>query len=172
MHIQTHLMFGWCAADLFDLTPRERLLCVVAAAAADLDGLGIVASWDRYTEWHHVLGHNALVGLLLSATLAMLSTHRLKGFCLYLALFHLHLVLDYYGSGPGWGISYLWPFSDDQILCPDAWELSSWQNLCAAVFLLTWTIVIAARKRRTPLEVILPALDRKIASAFRRKPDQ
>lgn len=40
MHIQTHIVSGWCAANLLDLTPRERALAMVAASAADLDGLG------------------------------------------------------------------------------------------------------------------------------------
>lgn len=169
MHIQTHILSGWCAADLLELTPRERFFAMVAASAADLDGLGILASWELYTTYHHVLGHNALVGGVLVAVLTTFSTHRLKAFCLYLALFHLHLVLDYFGSGPGWGIAYYWPFSDEQILYPDAWELSSWQNLCAGTFLVAWTVMIAARKRRTPLEVIAPALDRKLGTAFRKK---
>ena len=33
MHIPTHLMSGWCIASLFDLTLRERLLCMLAASA-------------------------------------------------------------------------------------------------------------------------------------------
>src|SRR5437016_3393863 len=39
MHIQTHIMSGWCAASLFPLTARQRLACMIAASAADLDGL-------------------------------------------------------------------------------------------------------------------------------------
>ena len=42
--------------------------------------------------------------LLISLTLASFSTRRVLAFCAYLALFHLHLVLDYFGSGPGWPI--------------------------------------------------------------------
>jgi hypothetical protein len=53
------------------------------------------------------------------------------------------------------------------MLNPHAWELASWQNVLATAFLLVWTIVIAKRKRRTPIEVIFPSLDRKFVMAFR-----
>ncbi len=142
---------------------------MVAASAADLDGLGIIVSLECYSEYHHVLGHNALFGFLLATALTVFSTHRIKAFWLFLALFHLHLILDYFGSGLGWGIQYLWPFSNHEILNSEAWELASWQNLCATVGLLVWTILIAKKKRRTPLEVIMPSLDQKIAMAFRGK---
>lgn len=169
MHIQTHLLSGWCAADCFDLTPRERLFAMVAASAADLDGLGIVVSIECYAGYHHVLAHNVFFGGLLATVLAAFSTHRLKAFVLFLTLFHLHLVLDYYGSGLGWGIHYLWPLSQNQILNPNAWELVSWQNISTTAVLLAWTVLIAMKKRRTPLEAIMPSLDQKLVMAFRTK---
>lgn len=169
MHIQTHVMSGWCVADLFDLTPRERFFAMIAAAAADVDGLGIVVSWELYGEYHHVLAHNAVFGVLLASGLAAFSRKRLRALGLYLVLYHLHLVLDYYGSGPGWGIAYLWPFSEELWLSPDAWELASWQNLVAGVVLLGWTLWIAIRKRRTPLEFIAPKWDKRAVRTLRRE---
>jgi hypothetical protein len=144
-----------------ELTPRERFFAMLAATIADLDGLGLVVSVDYYVQYHHLLGHNLLFGVISSAILTAFSTNRLKAFCLYLALFHLHLVLDLLGSGPEWGIHYLWPFSSAEIQNPRGWELFSWQNFLAAGLLLAWTIVIAIRSRRTPLEVIKPSLDQK-----------
>jgi hypothetical protein len=169
MHIQTHILSGWCAADCFQLTPRERFFAMIAASAADLDGLGIIVSLECYVEYHHVLAHNALFGVLLATVLALFSRHRIKTFWLYLALFHLHLILDYYGSGLGWGIHYLWPFSDHEFLNPTAWELNSWQNIVTTSALLIWTIVIAIKKHRTPLELLLPSLDRRFVASFRAK---
>jgi inner membrane protein len=168
MHIQTHVMSGWCVADLLDLTPRERLFAMLAASAADFDGLGILISGDYYTAWHHVLGHNLLFGTVLASVLAVFSTHGVKAFGLYLALFHLHLMLDYYGSGPGWGIFYFWPFSDREIQNPQAWAFFSWQNLCAAGVFLLWVIAIIFKSGRTPLELLMPSLDRKIVRFFNR----
>jgi hypothetical protein len=81
---------------------------------------------------------------------------------LYVALFHLHLVLDYYGSGPGWPIVYYWPFSDFKYVNWNAWELSSWQNSLTGGVLILITVLIAWRARRTPLEVLYPSLDRQL----------
>src|SRR5207302_7065303 len=87
----------------------------------------------------------------------------------YLALFHLHLVMDYFGSGPGWGIYYLWPFSswaaDNRRV---AWEFYSWQNITLAAVLVVWTIFIAVRRGRTPLEALMPRLDRQLVEWLRR----
>ena len=111
MHIQTHVMSGWCVADLLNLSPRERALAMVAASSADLDGLGLSVSIDYYARYHPVLAHNFLSGLFLTIALTSFSTHRLKASVVYFALFHLQLVLDYFVSGPGWSISYFWPLS-------------------------------------------------------------
>ena len=161
MHVPTHILSGWCAANLLPLTPRERVFCMVAAAAADIDGLGILLSEEMYWDYHHKLGHGIVFGLLLAGTMAAFSTRRLLAFFGYLACFHLHLVLDYFGSGPGWPIHYFWPFSDAKWGNADAWPLSSWQNTTAAALLLAWTLWIAVRQRRTPLEVLMPSLDQK-----------
>lgn len=169
MHVQTHIMSGWCVADLFQLTPRERCFAMIAAAAADLDGLGLIAGMDYYVRYHHVLGHNLCFGVALALILVAFATHRLKVFWLSLALFHLHLVLDYFGSGPGWGIRYWWPFSEASYQFIYAWEFMSWQNMAAAAFFLVWTLLIAIKSRRTPLEVIMPSLDRKFIQALHRK---
>ena len=166
MHIQTHLLSGWCAADLLELTPRERLFAMLAATVADLDGLGVVVSVDYYAAYHHLLGHNLLFGVITSGIFTFFSSHRLKAFGLYFALFHLHLVLDLLGSGPEWGIHYLWPFSQAEILNPRGWELMSWQNFSFTAALIVWTLVIAIRRKRTPLEMIAPSLDRKVVHAL------
>src|ERR1700712_4528283 len=105
MHIATHIMSGWCVANALPLGPRERLFCMVAASAADVDGLGMIAGDYYYQEYHHVLGHNLLFAVAISVLLAAFSRRRRAiAFCAYLALAHLHLLLDYYGSGPGWPI--------------------------------------------------------------------
>ena len=168
MHIQTHVLSGWCVANLAPhFTPRERLLSMLAASLADLDGLSIIAGQEAYWDYHHTLGHNLAFGIVLSVALAALSKHRVLGFATYLALFHLHLLLDYYGSGPGWGIPYFWPFSTRQWVNPDAWPFYSAQNIGAAVALTIWTAWIVWRRGRTPLETVMPGLDRQLVALVR-----
>lgn len=169
MHVQSHLMSGWCVSNLFRLTPEERLFAMVAASAADLDGLSILFGQDAYWDYHHKIAHNLPLALLVAIALTLFSRHRLKAFLLYLGLFHLHLVLDYFGSGPGWPIYYFWPFSQWAVLNPRAWNFYSWQNITAAVLFLAWTIAIAVYCGRTPLEAIMPRLDRQLVAWLRHR---
>ncbi|GAH25362.1 unnamed protein product, partial [marine sediment metagenome] len=78
---------------------RERTLCIVAASLYDLDGLGIIFGPVAYWKYHHLLGHNLAAGLLVSTVLTYFSNQRLKAFCAYLSLFHIHMLMDYLGSG-------------------------------------------------------------------------
>ena len=163
MHVQTHILSGWCVANLVPtFAPRDRLLCMLAASLADLDALGIVFGQETYWEYHHKLGLNLLYGILLCIILTLFATRRLLAFAVCLGFYHLHLLMDYYGSGPGWGIPYLWPFSPREWRSSDAWPFYSWQNLSAFVILLLWTIWIVWRQRRTPLESVMPNLDRQL----------
>ena len=168
LHLQTHILSGWCIGNLVPgFTPRERLFCMLAAAACDVDGLSILGGQEAWWDYHHTLGHNLAFGVLLCLALAAFSTHRVLAFLAYLALFHLHLLLDSYGSGPGWGIPYFWPFSRHASVNPAAWAFYSWQNLTAAAVLIAWTVWIARRDRRTPLEAVMPNLDRQLVALLR-----
>ena len=174
MHIQTHVLSGWVVGDALSRAagfgPRERLFCMLAASLHDLDGLGIVVSQDLYWSLHHKLGHNATAGLLGSAALAFFSRRPGRAFAVYLGLFHLHLLLDYLGSGPGWPLFYYWPWSDAAWLNRAAWPFYSWQNLSAFAALFAWTAWIAFARRRTPLEVIYPSLDRQLVAVLGCRP--
>jgi len=169
MHIQTHVLSGWCVGNLLPLTARERMFCMIAAAAQDLDGLGIILSEELYWDYHHKLGHCALFGVVASLLLTAFSTHRVLAFPTYFSLFHLHLVLDYLGSGPGWPLYYWWPFSEAEWLNPRAWPFFSWQNIATAFGMVGWTIWIAIRHERTPLERLMPSLDEKAVAWLHRR---
>lgn len=169
MHIPTHILSGWVAGNLLPTDGRQRLCCMLAASLADLDGLTIVAGRKAYWATHHIVGHNLLFGNAMSVVLAAVSARRwgarLAWFGVYLALFHLHLVMDYYGSGPLWSIEYLWPFSNWKVGLSDAWEFDSWQNKAAGLAMIAAAAaVIAWRWRRTPLERLMPELDRKLVA--------
>jgi hypothetical protein len=159
MHIPTHILSGWCLANGMRFSPRERLFCMIAAAGADIDGVGFFVSDELYWRLHHYLGHNLFFGVALATVLAASSRRRVAGFITYLGLFHLHLAVDYVGSGPGWMIHYLWSLADTGWRTRLAWDLFSWQNLLTAAALLAWTAAIARRHGRTPLELIAPRLD-------------
>ena len=167
MHVQTHLMASWCVANLGRLDPRGRFLCVAAGVLPDLDGLGILISQEAYWDYHHVLCHNLFFGVAMSALLAGFSSDKAKVFFWCLAVFHMHLLMDLLGSGEGWQISYLWPFSKWALEFSHAWGLYSWQNFAAGVFFLALTLFVAVRKGRTFIEYPTPQLDRRIVEVLR-----
>jgi inner membrane protein len=142
---------------------------MLAAGIPDVDGLGVIASQEAFWKYHHIVGHNMLFGLTASAALAILSRRRAKSFVIYLLLFHVHLLMDYLGSGPGWDISYLWPFSDQAVQYLRPWAFYSWQNLSLGLFFLIWIIWIARIKNRTPFEFILPSIDQQLVEIVKRK---
>jgi len=163
-------MSGWLAANCFDLTPRQRFFCMLAAAVPDLDGLGIVVGGDAYLKYHHVLGHNLLFAVIVSVLLAWWSERqRWKALAIYFGLFHLHLLLDLVGSGELWTIQYLWPFSAREFSTEYCWAFYSWQNLTAGGLALALTIGVIFWKKRTPLEYVMPKLDRDLTAWFLRR---
>jgi inner membrane protein len=168
VHIPTHILSGWCLADQVKFTARERLFCMMAATLADLDGVGRIFGEEWYWRFHHRLGHNVFYAVAMAGILAWFSKHRAKAFWFYLMLAHLHLLLDYYGSGPLWHIHYFWPVSDYPIRNPRAWEFFSWQNLVTFGVFLVWTGWIAVTRGRTPLETMTPEWDRSIVKSLRR----
>jgi inner membrane protein len=172
MQVPIHLMTGWCTANLLPgLTKRQRLFSMIAAAIPDVDGLSILGGQDAYWNWHHRAGHNLTWCIVSCTIMAMISAPFIKSFLLYAAQFHLHLLMDVFGSGPDWGIYYFWPFSnwkfDNTHL---SWEFYSWENMTIAALLLIWVIAIIYRKKRTPLEAVMPNLDRQLVALFTRSP--
>ena len=170
MHIPTHILSGWCVASVLKLTPRERFFAMVAAAVADVDGIGKIISENLYQDLHHKLGHNVFFAIVVSIVLTIFSTHRVKAFALYLLLTHVHLLLDYYGSGPGWPIWYLWPVNDFKFKNENAWEFFSWQNISAGYGMVALTFFLSWKHRRTPLEFVMPSLDHKLVTMLHRRP--
>lgn len=162
MHIQTHVLAGWCISNAKELTARERLFCMLCSLLPDLDGLGILFGKSYYILYHHVYGHNLLIAFWSSMTFTIFSRHKLKAFLFYFFLFHLHLIMDFFGSGPGWPIVYFWPFSEYKFLNPYAWKFNGWQNIITFNLFVFWTYSIIKNKKRSPLELLWPKINQKL----------
>jgi inner membrane protein len=162
----SHALMGWCFGNALLKTPKARFAGIIASMAPDVDGLVLFHTTSAYLTYHHVVAHNLVFGCLVSAALSFWSGVRVGGALVYLALFHLHLITDLFGSGPGWGISYLWPLSPWHLDTKYAWEFVGWQNYTAFACLGVWSLVIAVRKRRTPLEYVAPRLEALIFARF------
>jgi hypothetical protein len=156
----THVLAGWCIGNLFPLTPRERLLAMAASELPDIDGLGLLVSADTYRHYHHLLAHNLTFAVVATIVLATVGRSSVRAALLYFALLHLHFLMDLFGSGPGWGIAYGWPWTPTRVFSSHAWSFGGWQNWTALALLTLWTLAIALIRHRTPCELAAPRLDR------------
>ena len=133
----------------------------------DLDGLTLLAGLAAYGTYHHVLTHNLAFGAAVTAVSAVWVPWRARELALVFVAFCSHLIGDFFGSGPGWGLQPFLPFSDRFFLFAHAWELAGWQNTLITVVAIALALVIAVRCGHTPLECGSPSADRATVAALR-----
>lgn len=183
MNPVTHLLASWLVANTTDLNRRDRAIVTIASLAPDIDSFGIIPEmltrnsaqplrW--WTDYHHVIGHNIGFALLVAVLGFLLSVHRWKTALLVFICFHIHLLSDLLGArgpeGYQWPIPYLLPFSDAlQLTWSGQWRLDSWPNLLITAIALTLTIILAARKGFSPLEIVSASADKKFVETLRRR---
>ena len=181
MHIGTHFFAGWLVATAPGLSRRERGLITFAGVAPDLDGLGWFVEeatanashplpW--YSLYHHVLGHN--LGLALVVTALAYALARRKAWVAVLAFlsFHLHLLLDLMGSrgsdGYQWPIPYFAPFSQSvQLAWHGQWWVGAWQNTFATFVFVFATVYLAWRLGYSPVGLFNPKADEVFVATLR-----
>lgn len=162
MQIPTHILAGWVIGNSLKVDRRTRLLTMVAAEIADIDGITLLFfGWESYRKYHHIVGHNVFFIVLTVVILAVATAreHRTKAIALYIIALVSHLILDSFGSGYTWGLALLWPASDRVWMNPYVWDFRGWQNSLALILVSIATLVIFIRHKRTPLEAIFPRID-------------
>jgi len=183
MNPVTHLLVGWTVANSASLERRDRGIVTIAGVLPDIDGLGIAVDLARnhadgdLTWWwtfHHNLAHNLTAAVLYSTVAFCVATRRFATAGLAFLAFHLHLLGDVAGSrGPDgyqWPIAYLNPFSNAwQLTWSGQWELSAWPNFAITALLLAWTLRIARRDGRSPLELVSLRADRAFTRTLRQR---
>jgi hypothetical protein len=143
------------------------MLVTLAGVIPDVDGLTLLAGEDAYGTWHHVLTHGALSAVLFSLALATFAVERRRVAFLSLGTFHLHLLCDLVGSGPGWPLFYLWPFSRDELMWSGQWDLASWQNAIIGLLASLLVLWCAVPLGRTIVELFSVSADAKVVAAVR-----
>ncbi len=146
---------------------RDRWLIVAAGLAPDLDGLTLLAGEEAYGRWHHVLTHGFAAALAVTLACALLARSKAQVAGLSLLAFHLHLLCDLAGSGPGWPICYLWPLSLAEWSWSGQWNLASWQNTFVGLVATLAALACALPLRRTPVELFSVRADAHVVRALR-----
>ena len=148
---------------------RDRVLVTLAGLAPDVDGLTLLAGEELYARYHHVLTHGYLAALVTMAICTALARQRLWVAGLSLAAFHLHLLCDLAGSGPGWPIHYYFPHSMKEWFWEGQWNLASWQNTLVGLVATLACQACALRWRRTAVELLSPRWDAEVTRTLRRR---
>lgn len=146
---------------------RDRLLVTIAGLSPDLDGLSLLAGEEAYGRWHHVLTHGLLSAVACAAVCAALARERWRVAALAFGAFHLHLLCDLAGSGPGWPLTYLWPFSHREWMWDGQWNLASWQNTTIGLAVTLAVLGCALPFGRTVVELFSPRADAQVVAAVR-----
>ncbi|QRN96060.1 metal-dependent hydrolase [Archangium violaceum] len=161
-----HAELSWLMTQRLEAR-RDRVLVVCAGLAPDLDGLSLLGGVEMYSTYHHLLFHGYVGALLTALVCAMLARQRLRVAALALLAFHLHLLCDLAGSGPGWPIWYFWPTSRTEWFWEGQWDLASWQNSLIGMTVTTLCLACALRYRRTVVEVFSTRWDAEVVRALR-----
>jgi len=179
----THGLIGWWTANVVPLSRRDRLLVFLAALLPDLDGFGLLYSWEVYVKYHHVLSHNLIGCVVCAAAVGLLAQEWKKCVVLAILNWHLHLACDYFGSRgpmttPPWVLPYFFPFVggwEGEIFVgpawywnPWQWPLNGWQNLAVTALGLVGWFYIALRLDRTWFEFLWPRGDALFCQTLRR----
>ncbi|WNG26479.1 hypothetical protein F0U62_22485 [Cystobacter fuscus] len=146
---------------------RDRILVTLAGLSPDLDGLSLLGGVDMYGRYHHVLSHGYVGALAVAAVCTALARRRGAVALLSLAAFHLHLLCDLVGSGPGWPLHYFWPTSMREWFWEGQWDLASWQNSLIGMAATAACLACALRWRRTIVEVFSVRWDAEVTRALR-----
>ena len=163
-----HAELSWLGAQKLN-ERRDRILVTLGGVLPDLDGLTLLAGEEYYGKWHHVLTHGIVSAVLISAALALFAKRKLAVFALAFAAFHLHLLCDLAGSGPGWPIHYLWPFSLEEIMWSGQWNLASWQNSVIGLSATIAVLACAIPFGRTAVELFSLKADAAVVATLRKR---
>jgi hypothetical protein len=154
-----HLAISWLVGHRL-AERRDRRLVTWPGVLPDLDAVSLLFGAGAYSTYHHVITHGILAAVAIAAAWSVFARDKLKTALLSLVAFHIHLLCDLVGSGAQgepWPITYLWPFSNREIMFTHGWDLASPQNAFVWLAAVGCTIWIAVTQGRTFAEAFLPA---------------
>jgi len=156
-----HLQYGWWFAHWGKFSRLERGAITLAGVSPDLDGLMLLAGGDAFARYHHLLFHNVGFVLVVAVLGGLLFWRRPRVWALVVFASAAHVLEDYLTVG--WN-QYPWkPFNASAVNLADhlpTWLVQGLFQVLAMLFILGVTVWIYLRYRRTPIEMLSPALDR------------
>lgn len=173
MHFEAHAGLGWMIGMLPRWSERRlRNWCLAAAVLPDVDAVSYFFGPAAYGRWHHTFGHNVFVGLACVALAAW--HHRRRGprwaafaGALVAVCFASHLLAD--AKLSAYTVRPWWPASPAEYEFTPNLGLGAPVNTYLVYTGFATALALALWKKRTPLDVVSPRLDRIVVNAFRRR---
>lgn len=167
MQLPTHLAISWLIGQHLR-ERRDRRLVTWAGVLPDLDALSLLGGAAAFSEYHHLLTHGLVAGVIISVLATVCAREQLKVLLLSLVTFHVHLICDWLGSGRDWPIVYFYPFSRREYYTPYGWPLASFQNVGVWLAAVALAVYVGIATGRTFVEAFLPArADAAVVKALR-----
>ena len=168
MHLEAHAGLGWLLAQVGNGGRRFRGAVLLAAVLPDLDAASYLFGPEVYIRYHHVLGHNLVFSLAVSAAAAGLCRGgRLKAFLFTQLAFYTHFFGDYFFTV--YTLKYFYPFSQAEFLSEHALWLGHPLNTAFVCVGIALVFVLALWCKRTPIELLSPELDERLVNMFFRR---
>lgn len=166
MNPVVHAEASWLLAQHL-ASRRDRLIVTCAGLAPDIDGVSLLGGGELYARYHHLLTHGFVAASVVGIVSVASARERVTTVALAVAAFHLHLLCDLAGSGPGWPIYYFWPFSRRQWFWDGQWDLASWQNSLIGLVVTLAALSMALVVSRTPVELLSVRWDAVVTQTLR-----
>jgi membrane-bound metal-dependent hydrolase YbcI (DUF457 family) len=182
MNVIEHFFIGWCIAGIApNISDRDRTIVTVASVIPDIDGFGLLVELPTrdtshpllwWTDYHHLLAHNAGFAILVAVGAYLLATKKTQTVALAFASFHSHILGDVIGArGPDgyqWPIPYFLPFSrTPELSWEGQWALNAWQNFVITGIAMAVTLVLAWRRGYSPVGMFSKPADRRFVRTLR-----
>ncbi|MGD9109390.1 MAG: metal-dependent hydrolase [Phycisphaerales bacterium] len=162
---QQHLVMSWVLSNLGYESRRDRIVITLCGIIPDIDGAGIVIDkitgdelYSNYLLWHRTFGHNIFTFLALIAATFFICGRKIRPCLVTAVVLFFHFLTDIVGSaGPDsdiWPLYPFWPISNYELSVPWQWALNDWKNVAITAMCVLIMIIIAAKKRRSLLEIV------------------
>jgi hypothetical protein len=166
VHFEAHATLGWAIGNLGGGDRRLRNYCVLGAILPDIDATPYLFGPQAYGDWHHTFGHNVFLWAAFGAWVTWKS-RSWRAAILGGLSFGSHLLTDAQLSG--WVLYLFWPLSSEGYLFPGAVGLDAPINYWLVYLSPVVVVILAVLFKRTPVDIVSPALDRMIIAFFREK---
>lgn len=174
MLAETHGSIGWLIGLFSPATDRRlRNWCALAATIPDIDALTYLGGQAFYEHWHRTFGHNAFLGLFVTAMAVRAHGDRPPARRAIVAAavalsFASHLLAD--AAMTQYEVFLWWPLSRHGYLIDNAHEIGDALHTKIYYGMFVVLLLIAVWKKITPADIVSPRLDRLLINAFRARP--